>query len=122
MPLSKKSHRVIVQLKHCQNRSIMEKLEIGPDPEQFKALEPLKETPIGTVHGIAAIALSMALKYHDVTIIKDGAMYQQYKGTEHKRLRWRLISSGHQNASQNLSSMPLPMALKMKNGNIILLT
>ena len=45
----------------------------------FEGLEPLKDTPIAPAHGIAAIALSMALKYHDTTVVKDGTMYQQYK-------------------------------------------
>jgi len=35
--------------------------------------------PIAPAHGIAAIALSMAMKYHDIATVKDGAMYQQYK-------------------------------------------
>lgn len=35
--------------------------------------------PVAPAHGIAAIALSMALKYHDISIIKDGVLYQQYK-------------------------------------------
>jgi len=34
---------------------------------------------ISPAHGIAAIALQMAMKYHDMSMIKDGAMYQQYK-------------------------------------------
>lgn len=37
------------------------------------------DTPVAPAHGIAAIALSMALKYHDMGMIKDGALYQQYK-------------------------------------------
>ena len=44
-----------------------------------KGLEPMKDTPIALPHGIAAIALNMALKYHDMGMIKDGALYQQYK-------------------------------------------
>ncbi len=45
----------------------------------FKGLEPLGETPIAAAHGIAAIALNMALKYHDINTVQDGALYQQYK-------------------------------------------
>lgn len=48
--------------------------------------EPLKDVanamPRETVapsHGIAAIALSMAMKYHDINTIQDGTLYQQYK-------------------------------------------
>lgn len=39
----------------------------------------LPDAPVAPAHGIAAMALSMAIKYHDITIVKDGAMYQQYK-------------------------------------------
>lgn len=45
----------------------------------FKGLEPLKDTPIAPAHGIAAIALNMAMKYHNIGMVKDGALYQQYK-------------------------------------------
>lgn len=49
--------------------------ELTADPE----LDPIKDVPISTAHGIAAVALHMALKYHDSTLVKDGALYQQYK-------------------------------------------
>lgn len=39
----------------------------------------LPDVRVAPAHGIAAMALSMAIKYHDITIVKDGAMYQQYK-------------------------------------------
>lgn len=42
-------------------------------------LESAKDTPIAPAHGIAAIALNMAMKYHDMNMIRDGALYQQYK-------------------------------------------
>jgi hypothetical protein len=54
-------------------------VEISTDPDQFKGLEPLKDTTIAPAVGIAAIALNMALKYHDINTIQDGALYQQYK-------------------------------------------
>lgn len=41
--------------------------------------DTLKDVPIGPIHGIAAIALNMALKYHDITTVQDGTLYQQYK-------------------------------------------
>lgn len=48
--------------------------------EPLKALEPtMGNHPLAPAHGIAAIALTMALKYHDIATIQDGAMYQQYK-------------------------------------------
>lgn len=40
---------------------------------------PLGDAPVAPAHAIASIALSMAMKYHDIATIKDGAMYQQYK-------------------------------------------
>lgn len=47
---------------------------------QFKELgEHLKDTPVAPAHGIAAIALSMAVKYHDIATVQDGTLYQQYK-------------------------------------------
>ena len=54
------------------------------DPvSEHKELAELKDlapnTPVGAAHGIAAIALSMAMKYHDIGMIKDGVLYQQYK-------------------------------------------
>lgn len=36
-------------------------------------------TPMAPATGIAAIALNMALKYHDINTVQDGTMYQQYK-------------------------------------------
>jgi hypothetical protein len=49
--------------------------------EDFKELEKLVPpgTPVAPAHGVAAIALSMAMKYHDMAVIKDGAMYNAYK-------------------------------------------
>lgn len=35
--------------------------------------------PIAPAHGLAAMALGMAVKYHDIATIQDGALYQQYK-------------------------------------------
>jgi hypothetical protein len=42
-------------------------------------LPEIDKTKVGTAEGIAAIALSMALKYHDINTVQDGALYQQYK-------------------------------------------
>ena len=66
-------------------------MDENPMAEDMKALEPLKDTPIAPAHGIAAIALNMALKYHDMGMIKDGQLYQQYK------LEGRNIDSLHLN-------------------------
>jgi hypothetical protein len=47
--------------------------------EDFKALEPIMSTPVAPAQGIAALALNLALKYHDMSMVKDGQLYQQYK-------------------------------------------
>lgn len=44
------------------------------------------DTPMAPAMGVAAMALGFALKYHDAIIVKDGAMYQQFK-LEGKNLR-----------------------------------
>ena len=41
--------------------------------------EEVQDAQIGPMVGVAAIALNMALKYHDTTIVDDGVLYQQYK-------------------------------------------
>jgi hypothetical protein len=51
--------------------------ENAGDP--FKAIEAIGDTKVAPAHGIAAVALSLAMKYHDIATIKDGVMYQQYK-------------------------------------------
>ena len=46
----------------------------------FKEIgDALPNTPVAPAHGIAAIALSMALRYHDINTVHDGTLYQQYK-------------------------------------------
>jgi hypothetical protein len=48
--------------------------------DPFTELAPhLGNTPVASAHAIAAIALSMSMKYHDIQTVKDGALYQQYK-------------------------------------------
>lgn len=42
-------------------------------------LAPFKDAPIGAAQGIASIALTMAMKYHSISTIQDGTLYQQYK-------------------------------------------
>lgn len=58
----------------------------GIEKEANEIARPFKEiaaalpdTPVAPAHGIASIALSMAMKYHDIQMVKDGALYQQYK-------------------------------------------
>lgn len=52
--------------------------DTNDDP--LMALEPhMKDAPVAPAHGIAAIALTLALKYHDIATCQDGTLYQQYK-------------------------------------------
>ncbi len=54
--------------------------EINDVAAPFKEIgDALPDTPVAPAHGIAAIALSMAMKYHDIATIQDGTLYQQYK-------------------------------------------
>lgn len=48
--------------------------------DEFKELQTMApDARVSPVEGIAAIALSMAMKYHDINTVQDGALYQQYK-------------------------------------------
>jgi hypothetical protein len=47
--------------------------------DDFKELAPMGNSPVAPAHVVASIALNMAMKYHDMSIVKDGALYQQYK-------------------------------------------
>lgn len=48
--------------------------------DPLSSLKPhMGDSPVAPAHGIAAIALTMALKYHDINTVQDGALYQQYK-------------------------------------------
>ena len=49
------------------------------DVKPFEELQPLGDAPIAPAHAIASIALSLALKYHDINTVQEGALYQQYK-------------------------------------------
>lgn len=42
-------------------------------------LEPIKNVNVSPLHGVAALALNFALKYHDINTVQDGTLYQQYK-------------------------------------------
>ena len=50
--------------------------EVG---DAFKELAPMGDAPVAPAHVVASIALNMAMKYHDTCMVKDGALYQQYK-------------------------------------------
>ncbi len=49
------------------------------EDKPFAELEPLKDAPVAPAHVVASIALNMAMIYHDIGMVKDGALYQQYK-------------------------------------------
>lgn len=53
----------------------------GADPEMFDDLKENfpAETAMPSAVAIASIALNMALKYHDITTVQDGTLYQQFK-------------------------------------------
>lgn len=53
--------------------------EQAPEDRAFSELEALKDAPVAPAHAIASVALSLAIKYHDMGMIKDGTLYQQYK-------------------------------------------
>ncbi len=53
--------------------------EVSVDTDELAALEPVGDAPLLPAHGIAAIALNMALKFADINTVQDGALYQQYK-------------------------------------------
>lgn len=55
-------------------------MEVTMDPRDLaKELGPAADAPIGPWVGVASIALNMAIKYHDINTVQDGALYQQYK-------------------------------------------
>lgn len=85
-----------------RTETISGKAEVDSLPEEVRNL------PITPIHGIAGIALTMAMKYHDISTIQDGTLYQQLKlegrniGTLHLNMvfetaekieRWMLNSS-----------------------------
>ena len=55
-------------------------VEVTVDPKELaKELGPAADAQIGPYVGVATIALNMAVKYHDINTVQDGALYQQYK-------------------------------------------
>ena len=62
-------------------------MEVTLDPKEMaKELGPAADARIGPAVGVASIALNMAMKYHDINTVQDGALYQQYK-LEGKNMR-----------------------------------
>src|SRR3954463_7673358 len=42
-------------------------------------MEAIGDTKVAPAHGIAALALNFALKYHDINTVQDGSLYNAYK-------------------------------------------
>lgn len=51
----------------------------NPDNPLHLIQKHAPDTSVAPAHGIAAIALGMALRYHDINTVQDGVLYQQYK-------------------------------------------
>lgn len=47
--------------------------------QMMNGIEPIKDTAISPSIGIASIALNMAMKFHDINTVQDGALYNAYK-------------------------------------------
>lgn len=50
-----------------------------PPPTFDIAARHLKDTPVAPANAVAAIALDMAMRYHQINTVSDGVLYQQYK-------------------------------------------
>ena len=54
--------------------------KIETDVDTFKELSAMAPNASTTpVEGVAAIALTMAMKFCDINTVQDGVLYQQYK-------------------------------------------
>lgn len=49
------------------------------EADNLLQIEGAEDARIAPAMGVAMIALNMALKYHDINTVQDGALYQQYK-------------------------------------------
>lgn len=49
------------------------------EPENLMHIEGAEDVRIAPAMGVAMIALNMALKYHDINTVQEGALYQQYR-------------------------------------------
>ena len=64
----------------------MEEMKLTKEDAVADLPELAQNEPIGPMVGISAMALNMALKFHDINTIQDGQLYQQYK-LEGKNMR-----------------------------------
>ena len=55
------------------------KLDAADNLLADEALGPARDSPVSTPVAIAAMAMTFAMKYHDVNTVQDGVLYQQYK-------------------------------------------
>src|SRR5262245_34096250 len=55
------------------------KFNVAEDGTAGLPSEIVNNAPVGPMVGISALALNMALKYHDSNTVQDGTLYQQYK-------------------------------------------
>lgn len=58
--------------------AVINGVEVGSGNDLLNMPE-MADAPVSSQTGIAAIALNFALKYHDITTVQDGTLYQQYK-------------------------------------------
>lgn len=56
-----------------------EEMRIDGRTEVAGLPDEIKNAPISMAHGLSGIALTMAMKYHDISTVQDGTMYQQFK-------------------------------------------
>jgi hypothetical protein len=63
-----------------------EGIKIDGREEIAELPELVQNAHIGMAHGLSGLALTMAMKYHDIGTVQDGTLYQQYK-LEGKNLR-----------------------------------
>lgn len=49
------------------------------EADNLLTIKGAEDAPVAAPMAVAMIALNMALKYHDINTVQDGALYQQYK-------------------------------------------
>lgn len=54
------------------------KLDVNSEMQELKSLG-VADAKIGPMVSIATMALTLAMKYHDINTVQDGTLYQQYK-------------------------------------------
>lgn len=49
------------------------------EDDMLSPLKPMGGAPLPTGPSVAAVALTLAMKFHDINTVQDGTLYQQYK-------------------------------------------